>query len=55
LEQKEETLQQREKTLSYQEALLAGRTLQQTPAQRRSSFTQAPLQAAKAIFGSGKK
>ena len=54
LQQKEETLQQREKTLSYQEALLAGRTLQ-APAPRRSSFTQTPLQAAKAIFTSGKK
>jgi DNA-binding response OmpR family regulator len=54
LQQKEETLQQREKTLSYKEALLAGRTLQ-APAPRRSSFTQTPLQAAKAIFTSGKK
>jgi hypothetical protein len=54
LQQKEEALQQREKTLSYQEALLAGRTLQ-APAPRRSSFSRAPLQAAKAIFTSGKK
>jgi DNA-binding response OmpR family regulator len=54
LEEKEEALQQREKTLGYQEALLAGRTLQ-APSSRRSSLTQTPLQAAKAIFTSSKK